>query len=365
MTEKPGPVQSGQLPPTPISGWQARPRALLLVVGFGCLVALTAVLVVAVLLGGPSWHESANTPLAIQHAEIPQALVGFEQTGEFAIPLESVTALAAAGDRIFVGGDQRVVVLDSNGVLEREIVLNDAPRCIAVAGDDHAFPGRVYIGFANHVEVFTPGGEQTAVWAMPDEGVLITSLAAGMETVFVADAGRKVVYRYSPDGTRLGVIEDRPDDSGEFTGFAIYTQPYFDMTISPDGLLRVVNPGMHRIEAYTQDGRWEKPLNWGRPGAGIDGFVGCCNPTDIDTFADGRFVTAEKYLLRVKVYSDRGELLSVVAGPKDFELPRGHEAKEDPFYSTRSLRIAVDQNNRVLVVDSAVGSLRVFEETED
>jgi hypothetical protein len=53
-----------------------------------------------------------------------------------------------------------------------------------------------------------------------------------------------------------------------------------DVEIAPDGLLRVNNPGRHRVETYTFDGDLE--LFWGRPSAAIDGFCGCCNPVNLD-----------------------------------------------------------------------------------
>ncbi len=58
--------------------------------------------------------------------------------------------------------------------------------------------------------------------------------------------------------------------------------------------------------------------SWGLSSNGLEGFGGCCNPTDIALLPDGRVVTSEKGLPRVKVYSADGQLLSVVVPPEEF-----------------------------------------------
>ena len=90
--------------------------------------------------------------------------------------------------------------------------------------------------------------------------------------------------------------------------------------MAPDGLLRVVNPGMHRIEAYTPDGDLES--FWGRRVDGIEGFCGCCNPANIAILPDGRIVTAEKGIPRVKVYHGRGQFVAWWPGPEMLAAPR-------------------------------------------
>ena len=67
--------------------------------------------------------------------------------------------------------------------------------------------------------------------------------------------------------------------------------------MASDGLLRVVNPGRHRIEAYTFDGDLE--FSWGKVSVGIEGFCGCCNPVNFAILSDGSFITCEKGLTRV------------------------------------------------------------------
>jgi hypothetical protein len=86
--------------------------------------------------------------------------------------------------------------------------------------------------------------------------------------------------------------------------------------LGKDGLLRVNNPGRHRVEIYTAEGDLE--LSWGKATVGIEGFCGCCNPTALGLLADGRCITCEKGLPRVKVIRQRGAFECVVAGTESF-----------------------------------------------
>ncbi len=135
--------------------------------------------------------------------------------------------------------------------------------------------------------------------------------------------------------------------------------PYFDVAVAPDGLLRVANPGTHRIEAFTFDGHLE--LSWGKRGMGIEAFCGCCNPSNIAILADGRVVTAEKGIPRVKVYSESGEFECVVVGPEILAPNRSATVETRDELRLHPVDLAVDSRSRILVLDPAAGSVRIFE----
>ncbi len=84
----------------------------------------------------------------------------------------------------------------------------------------------------------------------------------------------------------------------------------------------------------------------------IDGFSGCCNPSHIAILADGSFVTSEKGLVRVKILNPTGKLKSVVAGPDQFDE------------ETRGLDLAVDSENRIIVLDPKKRLIRIFEKND-
>jgi hypothetical protein len=132
------------------------------------------------------------------------------------------------------------------------------------------------------------------------------------------------------------------------------------VTIGSDGLLRATNPGRHRVELYTPDGDLE--LAWGQPGAAIENFCGCCNPTDIALLPNGRTVTFEKGIPRVKVYSDTGDFECVVAGPESFAENAKVCGPND--CTLGGMDGAVDAEGRVLILDFVTGTVRVMQRKE-
>jgi len=122
--------------------------------------------------------------------------------------------------------------------------------------------------------------------------------------------------------------------------------PYFDLLVAPDGLLRIVDPGRHKITAFTEGGDLE--LSWGKPTLEIEGFGGCCNPSHIAMLEDGRFVTSEKGIARVKVHDAEGRFVTAVVGPAGLDTETG------------PCDVAVDSKGRILVLDPGRGVLRIF-----
>ena len=153
------------------------------------------------------------------------------------------------------------------------------------------------------------------------------------------------------------------DADRNIDGFVI-PSPYFDLAVAADGLLRVVNPGKHLIEAYTFAGDLE--FSWGKFSSKLDGFTGCCNPVNIAILPDGNFVTCEKGLVRVKVYDSDGEIMGAVAGPE--ELVEGGVVRICTLpeeCQSGGFDVAVDSKGRVFVLDTVKNVIRVFVRKQD
>ena len=335
-----------------------------------------AILVVAILVGvvalvgiDPSGEEGNKLPPSAvydiqQYKEIDPALIQYRQTGTIPLDMTEARALEIGPqDRIYVAGDKRILIFDAEGKRQSSLDLEDEPRCLAVASEAPDDVGRLFVGMATHVEVYQEQAGRIAQWQSPGRRAVLTSIALGEEDVFVADAGRKLVLRYDRSGKLLGEI-GRRDPQREIPGFVI-PSPYFDLLIAPDGLLRVVNPGLHRIETYTPDGRLEVPLVWGKPSREseprIAGFCGCCNPAHLAMFPDGRFLTSEKGIPRVKVYRADGTFQSVVAGPKTLAPTPTAEEETRTEFRLQPVDVAADSRSRVLILDPAARSVRVFQ----
>jgi len=272
--------------------------------------------------------------------KVDPRLIRYDEADSIALPLERPRALALGpDDALYVAGDGVVLAFDKEGKRQATLEVGGEPRCLAVAPD-----GTLYVGMRDHVEVFDASGQRKAAWETLGEKARLTSIAVGEGSVFVADAGNRVVVRYDLAGKRRGVLAKKDPERG-VPGLVVPSE-HLDVAMSREGLLWVVNPGRHKLEAYTPDGDLE--LSWGRASAAIEGFCGCCNPTDIAITPDGFFVTAEKGLPRVKLYGLDGTLESVVAAPESF----------DP--NVVGLDLAVDGHGRVLVLDPAAKKVRVF-----
>jgi len=283
-------------------------------------------------------------------------LILYEEDGPAGIATGFAEARAIAvgpGDAVYVAGDTSVRVFDARGAVACDVGLPGPPRCLTVDAD-----GTIYAGLKDHVEVLDANGTGRTAWPAAGENAVLTSIAVAGTDVFVADAGSRVVLRYDKAGKLLGRI-GRKDPNRNIPGFVV-PSPYFDLAMAPDGLLRVTNPGRHRIEAYTLDGDLE--LAWGTPSAtNIEGFAGCCNPVNFAIGPGGEFITCEKGLTRVKVYDAEGVFRGVVASPAQF-------ARHDRILSARApspgestaLDVAIDSRSRVLVLDPCTGEVRVF-----
>jgi len=285
--------------------------------------------------------------------KIDPSLIKYEETGKIETEFQDVFAVAVGpNEDIYVAGDKAIHIYSGNGDYLSKIRLADSPRCLAVIGD-----GTVYVGMKAHVEVYDREGVQKVKWESLGEKAVLTSIAVAGNDVLVADAGNRIVLRYDTSGNLINRIGAK-DEEKNIPGFVV-PSPYFDLAVAPDGLLRVVNPGRHKIEAYTPDGYLE--FSWGKTAMSIDGFSGCCNPVNFAILPDGGFVTCEKGLQRVKIFEadgvDTGGVFAgVVAGPESFVA----DSAGISDCQTGGLDVAVDSQGRILVLDPCVRAVRIF-----
>jgi hypothetical protein len=279
------------------------------------------------------------------------ALVAYQEVGRWRSTRKEPKRIAVGpDDRIYLCAGNYVTVMSREGQTVLEIALPDTACCVTAAKD-----GAIYAATRDHIEVFDAAGQRRAIWDSPGRKSWLTSLATGGNDVFAADSGNRIILRYDRSGRLMGRLGEKNAERN-IPGF-IVPSPYLQVEIHRDGLLRVNNPGRHEVEAYTLDGDFEGA--WGKASAAIDGFCGCCNPIAIAALPDGRIVTGEKGLPRVKVYTAAGEFESVVAGVEGF--PENAKACSDLNDCTRGgLDVAVDSQGRIYIVDFVTAEVRVM-----
>jgi len=275
-------------------------------------------------------------------------LVHFEQSGSIPSPYEKPQRITFGPDgRLWISASRRITALKLDGSKTVEITLQEDVRSVAVAAN-----GEILAGVGDHIEAFDAQGSRTARWKAVNDKAWIASLAIAEKDVFASDAGNRAVYRYDRAGQLIGRIGDK--DQARGIPAYVVPSPYFDLEIGADGLLWVVNPGFHQLQAFTFDGQLQK--KWGEPSFGITGFCGCCNPSYFTRMADGRFVTSEKGLNRVKVYSPDGRFESVVAPTDAFP-----KYLENLTSAPIPMDVAVDSQGRVYVADTLGNEIRIYQ----
>jgi|LSQX01.3.fsa_nt_gb hypothetical protein len=254
--------------------------------------------------------RAQDTASEAEAGHVPAELLTWEMIAEVDPGFEEATAAAFdAQGGLHIAGDAAVRKFASNGQVEWELPIDGAPTCLTIDSS-----GTMLVGTKERVERYT--GSQRGQPLMPvGQNPWITSIAVGPREIFVADAGNRQILRFDASGMWLNEIAGMDEQRG-IPPLAI-PSPHLDIEMSPAGELVVANPGRRSIQ-YHAIGDGALVRSWGLSSNGLEGFGGCCNPTDIALLPDGRVVTSEKGLPRVKVHSADGQLLSVVVPPEEF-----------------------------------------------
>lgn len=326
----------------------------------GILIGLAAVIAVVALVRldttGKKGSGLGKEYLYEIDAKIDPNLIIYEQSGSaISTGLKAPTTIAVGpGGRVYIAGDEDIRIFNegsnSNFSPFGQIELSCAPQCLTVADN-----GKFYIGTKDHVEIYDDKGKQLASWEGLGEKAVLTGIAVSGNDVFVADAGNRIVLHYNATGKLINRIGGK-DKARNIPGFVI-PSPYFDLAVGPDGLLRVINPGLHRIEAYTFDGDLE--FFWGKFSSGVEGFCGCCNPINFAILADDSFVTCEKGLARVKIYDHEGVFVGVVAGPEQLGVT-AHVCATPTQCQSGGFDVAVDTQGRIFILDTINNVMKIF-----
>jgi hypothetical protein len=306
----------------------------------GMVLVIIVVMTVEFLSERPE-HQPAN-PYALpmdSFLVVDEALVIFREVKDLKLDMELPTGISLAGQNLYVVGDKKLTICDLSGKLIREVTLESEPSCVKAQTD------RIYISSSRQVTILNSEGKILSSWDDFNENSVLTSIDSRDGKVFIADAGKRTVYRYAEKGGREIEFQGK-SGVGDSTGFII-PSANFDLAIDPSGELWVANPGKHVLENYTFDGKlkgW-----WGAAGNDIRGFTGCCNPANFTFLPDGNFVTSEKGIVRIKEYKPSGEFMGVVAPPSKFE---GEAHAPD---------VVCDDQGRVYILDKERSMVRIFE----
>lgn len=268
-------------------------------------------------------------------------IVHYIEVERIRIELQTVRGVSVGpDDRIYVSGDDSILIFNRDGTPHPAISLVGSAYCLSVDRNHD-----LYLGMGDHVEIYDRRGRRKSSWESLGVEAIITSIVVSKNSVFVADAGNHIVWKFDKSGFLLKRI-GKKNEARDIPGLII-PSAFFDVAVDPDGFLWVANTGRHSLENYTQDGDFR--TSWGEFSMEIQGFCGCCNPSHFVIMEDGSFVTSEKGIARVKVYNRIGDLVSVVAPPDQF------------IEGTVGLDLAVDSSQRIYVLDPQQKLVRIFD----
>ncbi len=243
---------------------------------------------------------------------------------------------------------KQIQQIHSNGTLANYLAIPVYGLAFVILADR-----TVCTASKSQVTMHDKSGEVLARWSIEKGSPHLTALAVHNNHVFITDAGNRTLWHYDREGKLINQVD----------GFHI-PSPFFDCVLDPnEDLLWVAHTGKHRLEAY--DFKLRKQQQWGVASMGIKGFCGCCNPVHFAMLADGRFITAEKGLPRVKRYSRTGEFECVVAGCEAFDVDANALKVSTPASLRGGPLVAVDTDQRVLVLNPVNGELVAYREKSD
>ena len=242
------------------------------------------------------------------------------------------------GDTIHLLGDDEVRVFGQGGEFVRAWPAPSGAACLATGAD-----GRVFVGSIGRIDIFDAGGRPAGGFDAINNGqpAAITSIKVFRQEIFAGDAVARCIHRYDSAGRRLGEIGNRDKTRG-----FMLPNKWLDFAVDTAGVIHATDTGRHRVSRWAIDG---SPLGaFGAFGQiHPSDFVGCCNPVNLALTPDGKVVTGEKMIARVKVYEPDGTLLALIDA-SHFDPANVH------------LPIAIDSTGRILVADPVRRVVKIF-----
>jgi hypothetical protein len=264
----------------------------------------------------------------------------YHETTTFQVGSETPSGLTVFEKLILVVTENQLIKYDYSGKELLKTELPDTASCITTSPD-----GTIYIGMLHQVCSFDQNGKLVQKWNTFGPRAVLTSLVSDGKSMFVGDAGNRIVYKCNMNGEVLMKIGEKNDQKG-VPGYII-PSAHLDVALDDNGFLWAANTGRHNLENYNPDGSLR--TSWGKASFKIDGFSGCCNPANFAILSDNSFITSEKGIPRIKLYDQHGVLKGVVAAPEKFE--NGSIAPD----------LAIDSEQRIVTLDFNRNQVRIFE----
>jgi hypothetical protein len=292
-----------------------RARLITLLAGAAALLALLAERALAVLSPArtsPSPREGSDARAATSRGDAPNRAFRHLASLDEGRGAKGLPRAFAASGSFYAASSASIRRFSTEGRLLAELSLPAPVEALLASGSMlYAAAGGAVYALAE--DGFVPGASEPRALFDLGPGARIVSLARDASTgdLYAACAARALVYRCSADGRLLALI-GAPGGPGGSPGL-VAPSPYLGVSVAPDGMVIVANPGRHGVELYEPGGRLVASFYKG-PGS-PDGF---CNPVGVIAMGES-VVTIEKGTGRLRRYARDGALLEELKGA-DAEL---------------------------------------------
>lgn len=318
-------------------------KKIVFIIVISCVVILMGYLLIPYLVKESSKKSDSPFKYSLdEFKEVDESLLSHEEVRQINLPENEYVDLYYYQNRIFLLTKNQIKIISPEGSKISEIPIQDNASAFTICSEE-----LLYVCFGNKVLIYNSEGLLINESLTEPTQSYFSSIAVGEDKVFVADAGRRKVLVYDKE---LNKNTSFTGESGvsEVHGFIVPSNQ-FSLTLNTDDELWVVNPGLHAIQNYSHTGRLRG--YWSKTSFEPDGFTGCCNPCFIKFLNNGKLLTSEKGLVRVKIHRESGELVSVVAPPRKFKSGGSAPA------------ITSDENNNIIILDFDNNMIRFFNKT--
>jgi hypothetical protein len=270
------------------------------------VTTILSVLIILVFIGYIVYDTAkpaAQTKSEITNPLTPDIPDAWKISREFKVNEGSLKAVTVSKKgNIYLGGDSFVTCYDKELNLIWNVKTPSAITSLANFGDT------IFASTMEQILVMSSAGKILNEWGPYGDSCLITSVGSNKKYVAIADAGNKIVYILDKGGevkTMIGQNDKQFD----------IPSPYFDVALDDNNDLFTANPGLHRIETRSIDGKVKS--YFGEAGTAPEYFCGCCAPPHFAVIPEG-FVTSEKGINRIKILNNKGEFVEFVNSKNNF-----------------------------------------------
>ena len=237
--------------------------------------------------------------------------------------------------------------------------------------------GNVYCSdeHRNLIVVFDSDGQQLGEWGEQGSGEGQFRGPSGLafdaeDNVYVADSLNHRVQKYTKDGRYL--LGWGGDGSGE----GQFDRPW-GISVDHKGDVYVADWGNDRVQKFSPDGQYL--LSFGS--AGFDDGGDLDHPADVAVDSDGDVYVTDWANKRVQIYDADGDILTALYGDagefsksaKEIvdaqpDVVKAYRRVEDMSLMARFDRpcgIKIDDQDRIIVVDSNSGRLQIYKKLRD